>query len=281
MTISLSEAAETQYVVAGEARIAYRSFGVAGGVPLVFLHRFRATMDHWDPGLLDILAAKRRVIVFDNAGVGFSSGRSADSISGMAASAVAVIEALDLQQIDLLGWSMGGCIAQQIALDHPHRVRRLILASAGPGGVPESPRAPEKVWQVAGKPVNDDEDFLYLFFTESAASRELGSTSLQRLSRRLTASRAAVALEAVQAQVAAISAWAAGKGSAYARLGEIAAPALVANGVHDIMVHAYNSYVLSQRLPNAQLILYPDAGHGFLFQYPELFARHVLEFLEA
>ncbi len=279
MPASLSEQAQTQYVDVSGTRFAYRPFGAPGGVPLVLCHRFRATMDHWDPALTDTLAAERRIVLFDNAGVGDSSGQSSDSITGMAASASAFISALALAQVDLLGWSMGGAVAQQLTLDRPQLVRRLVLAGTGPGGVPDSPRAPEKVWQVAGKPANDDEDFLYLFFSESAASREAGLASLRRLDRRLVASHAAVNLKTVQAQAAAIGAWSAGKLSLLERLGEIAAPTFIANGVHDIMAHAYNSYVLSQRIPRAQLVLYPDAGHGFLFQYPERFGRHVLEFL--
>jgi len=279
MSGSISHQAATHYLDVDDTRFAYRLFGSAGGTPLVLCHRFRATMDHWDPALLDILASEGPVIVFDNAGVGFSTGRAADSIAGMAAAAASFIDALGYKQVDLLGWSLGGTVAQQLALDRPQLVRRLVLAGTSPGGVPDSPRAPDKVWQVAGKPVNDDEDFLYLFFTESAVSRELGLASLRRLDRRLLESRAAVALESVQRQAAAIGAWGAGKSSAYDRLHEIKAPTLVANGVHDIMTHAYNSYVISQRVPSAQLILYPDAGHGFLFQYPKQFGKHVLEFL--
>jgi pimeloyl-ACP methyl ester carboxylesterase len=281
MSSSISEKAETRFLDLGDVRFAYRLFGSADGTPLVLCQRFRATMDHWDPAFLDVLAAARPVIVFDNAGIGFSTGRAADSVAGMAATAASLIEAIGYERVDMLGWSLGGTVAQQLALDRPQLVRRLVLAGTSPGGVPDSPRAPDKVWQVAGKPVNDDEDFLYLFFTESAASRELGLASLRRLDRRLLGSRAAVAPESIQRQVAAIGAWGAGKNSAYDRLHEIKAPTLVANGVHDIMTHAYNSYVISQRVPAAQLILYPDAGHGFLFQYPEQFGKHVLEFLAA
>ncbi len=275
----LSERAETQFVDVKGARIAYRSLGKQGTIPLLFCMRFRGTIDHWDPALLDLIAAERHVIVFDNAGISASSGEPANSVAGMASWAAAFVEALKIPQVDVFGWSLGGTVAQQLALDYPKLVRRLVLATTGPGGVADAPRAPEKVWQIAAKPVNDDEDFLYLFFTESAASRQAGLASLRRLDKRLNASRAAVAPAAIKAQVEAIGAWSAGKNSALPRLGEIKAPALIVNGVHDIMTHAYNSYVMSQKMPNAQLILYPDSGHGFLFQYPEQFARDVLRFL--
>jgi len=269
----------TQTLQAGGVRYAYRRFGRSAGVPLVLFQRFRGTIDHWDPALLEILAQERPLIVFDNAGVGASTGEVAPDIAGAAQSAAAFIDALGLAQIDALGWSMGGTVVQQLALDRPALVRRLVLAGTGPGGVAGAPPAPPKVWQVAAKPVNDDEDFLYLFFTDSAASRAAGIASLRRLDRRLGSSHAVVKPEAWQRQAGAIAAWAMGKASAYPRLAEITAPVLVANGAHDVMVHAYNSYAMSQKLPNARLVLYPDAGHGFLFQYAEAFGREVVEFL--
>jgi pimeloyl-ACP methyl ester carboxylesterase len=274
-----SASAQTQYVEIKGARIAYRSFGANAGIPLVLCQRFRGTMDHWDPALLDVLAHERPVVLFDSAGVGLSSGEAGGTIAVMAQVAGAFIDKLGFAQVDLLGWSMGGAVSQRLALDRPPLVRRAVLAATGPGGVADAPRAPDKVWQVAGKPTNDDEDFLYLFFTEDATSRKAGLASLRRLDARLTASKSTVKPEAVQAQFAALGAWSQGKDAALARLGEIFIPVLIANGTHDIMVHAYNSYVLSQRLGHAQLILYPNAGHGFLFQHPELFGRHVLEFL--
>ncbi|MFZ5545925.1 MAG: alpha/beta fold hydrolase, partial [Pseudomonadota bacterium] len=170
-----------QSVEAHGVRYAYRRFGPDSGVPLVFFQRFRGTMDHWDPAFLEVIAKERPVIVFDNAGVGASTGEVAPDIAGAARLAAAFIDALGLQQIDAIGWSMGGAVAQRLTLDRPRLVRRLVLAGTGPGGVAEAPRAPDKVWQVAAKPVNDDEDFLYLFFTESQASREAGLASLRRL----------------------------------------------------------------------------------------------------
>ncbi|KAB2896761.1 MAG: alpha/beta hydrolase, partial [Kofleriaceae bacterium] len=182
----------TRFVEASGVRFAYRRFGAPEGVPLVLLNRFRGTIDHWDPALLEVLAAERPVIVFDSAGVGFSSGDAAPDIAGAARYAAAFIDALGLRQVDVLGWSMGGAVAQQLALDRPELVRRIVLAGTGPGGVAESPRAPEKVWQVAAKPVNDDEDFLYLFFNDSPTSRAAGRASLRRIAQRLDASGAAV-----------------------------------------------------------------------------------------
>jgi pimeloyl-ACP methyl ester carboxylesterase len=157
----VSEAAETRYLDAGGARIAHRSLGADVGVPLVLCQRFRGTMDHWDPALLDVLAHERPVVLFDSAGVGQSSGEAASSIAGMAQIAAAVIDKLGHSQVDLLGWSMGGAVCQRLVLDQPDLVRRLVLAGTGPGGVPDAPRAPDEVWQVAGKPANDDEDFLH------------------------------------------------------------------------------------------------------------------------
>jgi pimeloyl-ACP methyl ester carboxylesterase len=186
----------TRYVDTPDGRLGYRRFGPAGGMPLVLLMRFRGTLDHWDPALLDVLASEREVIVFDNRGTGLSSGDAADSVEGLAAGAVELVRALGLSQVDLLGWSMGGLVAQAVALREPGLVRRLVVAGSGPGGVPE-----------------------------------------------------------------------------------LSLPVLVANGAHDVMVHAYASYAMSQRLPNAKIVLYSDAGHGFLFQHPVEFGREVLRFL--
>jgi pimeloyl-ACP methyl ester carboxylesterase len=211
--------------------------------------------------------------------VGASSGEAPDSITGMAQIAADFIGALGHSQVDVLGWSMGGAVAQRLTIDHPHLVRRLVLTATGPGAVPDAPPPVEKAFQVAAKPVNDDEDFLYLFFTGTDQSRSAGLASLRRLDERLTASRSTVKAATVQAQLAAIRGWVTGKDSSADQLDSVTIPVLVANGTRDVMVHAYGSYVLSQRLPDAHLILYPDAGHAFLFQYPERFGEAVLQFL--
>ena len=172
----------TDHIDAGGVRYAYRSFGTEiAEPPLVLLHRFRGTMDDWDPLLLNLLARHRHVLAFDNGGVGRSTGAVPPTIAGMAASAVSFLHALGIDQVDLLGWSMGRAVAQRIALDHPHLVRRLVLAGTGPGGVPDAPPAPAKVLEVASKPVNEDEDFLYLFFPEHPDGRAAGLAHLARL----------------------------------------------------------------------------------------------------
>jgi pimeloyl-ACP methyl ester carboxylesterase len=276
MTAYRSDSVETQYVDGANARFAYRRFGPRGGVPLVLFLRFRGTIDHWDPALLDVVSAQRDTIVFDNRGTGFSTGVAPDSVEELAAGGIEFIEALGLTEVDLLGWSMGGFVAQGVALTRPELVRRLVVAGSGPGGrVPGQPTSPEEVWQVAGKPVNDDEDFLYLFFPENAAAREAGLASLRRLDTRLLASGATVSPEAVKAQMVAIGSFA----GFYDRLEELTLPVLVVNGAHDVMISAYASFAMTQKLPDAKLTIYSDSGHGVPFQHPEEFGKEVLDFL--
>lgn len=277
-TIS-AESAETTYLEAKGIRFAYRTFGVPSDVPLVFCQRFRGTMDDWDPAVVNGLAQERRVVLFDNAGVGLSSGEAPDTIGGMANYAAAFIDALGFKQVDLIGFSMGGAVVQQLSLDRPDLVRRLILAGTGPGGGEGTQPAKPDVFPVAAKPVNDPEDFLFLFFEPTETSQAAGRDYLERLEKRQGAREPLVKPETVKAQLSAIGAWAKGQGSAYPRLSEIKQPVLVANGHNDIMSPTINSFVLSQRLPNAHLIVYPDSGHGFLFQYPERFVEHTLIFL--
>jgi pimeloyl-ACP methyl ester carboxylesterase len=231
--------------------------------------------------MVDTIAQQHPVVLFDSAGVGHSTGATPNSIEAMAHIAVSTARALELAEIDILGWSMGGAVAQHAALLAPTLVRRLVLAGTGPGGVPDSPTPPPRVAEIAGKPISDvvDEDFLYLFFHDSVTSRAHGRQHLARLGQRSEPTGPAVTAESYLAQLHALITFAAGDGATIERLGEIHQPTLVANGHHDVMVHAYNSYVMSQRLPDATLILYPDAGHGFLFQLAEEFATLVNHFL--
>jgi pimeloyl-ACP methyl ester carboxylesterase len=271
----LSDTVETDYVDGPNARYAYRRFGKAGVVPLVLCMRFRGTMDHWDPALLELLATEREVIIFDNIGTAATTGTTPTTVRGLGDGAVQFIQALGLSEVDLFGWSLGGYVAQIVALDRPHLVRRLVLAGTGPDGVPDQPPPPDKVWQIAPKPVLDDEDHLYLLYPESDTARAAGLASLRRLDYRLNRSHAEVSPHQVQAQIATLRAHC----GLWDRVSDLRLPVLVANGAHDVMIHAYASYAMSQRLPNGKIVLYSDAGHGFLFQHCEDFGCEVLEFL--
>jgi pimeloyl-ACP methyl ester carboxylesterase len=275
----ISDTAETHFVATDDGRIAYRHFGVDRGIPVVLFQRFRGTIDHWDPAFLEVLARERPVIVFDNAGVGFSDGISANTMAGMAETAVRFIEALGLREVDALGWSVGGFVAQHVALQRPDLVRRLLVLGSGPGGENGAPDPSDRVPEIMMKPDNDDEDYLYLFFGLDEQGRRLGLESLRRLDTRLAASGADSTTETIGRQLQAIGAWGANEGSAWERLEEITAPVLVANGAHDVMVDAYHSFAMSQRLANSKTIFYGDAGHGFLFQHAEEFGNEVLDFL--
>lgn len=272
----------TQHVDVKGTAIAYRVVGSGPGVPLVLLNRFRGTMDHWDPRLIDRLASERRVILFDQPGFARSAGTPPDSLAGFAASAVEVVRALGIEKFDVLGFSMGGTVALQVLLDHPEKVRRAVIAGSGPGHVPDVPAgesAETKVWPVATKPVNSDEDFLYLFFEPTSTSQKAGRDYLARLGERKDAFSAQVSAQAWQAQLKSASGVQAPTASLLHRLTEVRHPVLVANGRRDIMVPTYASYAMAQQLPDARLVIYPDAGHGFLFQYPDLFGDEVLRFL--
>jgi pimeloyl-ACP methyl ester carboxylesterase len=291
-TTYAADQAETRYVGTDTARYAYRRQGPAGGVPLVpaggvplvpaggvplvMVLRFRGTIDHWDPALLDVLASERDVVVFDNRGCGYSSGTPATSIDGLVGGVVDFLDALDLGEVDLLGWSMGGYVSQGVALMRPGLVRRLVIAGSSPGGtIPDMPRMSPETWQTATKPRNDDEDFLHLFFSEDGPGREAGLESLRRLDTRLREPRSSLSSEALAAQMQAVTTFP----GYWDRIEELTQPILVANGAHDVMIDAWGSWAMAQKLPNTKLVIYGDAGHGFLFQHAEDFGREVLAFL--
>ncbi|WP_432563032.1 alpha/beta fold hydrolase [Kineococcus sp. SYSU DK003] len=268
--------APDQFVEYGGHRYGYRRLGPRGATPLVLALRFRGTIDHWDPAFIDALARHRDVVVFDNRGINLTSGPPARTVAEMADGLHDVLDGLGLQEVDLLGWSLGGIVVQAAALARPGRVRRLVVAGSTSGGVPQQPEPDPRVWQVAGRGANTDEDFLYLFFPETAAARAAGLASLRRLDERLLASGAAASTEAVQGQLAAVRDL--GEGF-WSRLPQLTVPVLVANGSHDVMISSYATYAMSTRLPNARAVLYSDAGHGFLFQHAEEFAADVHRFL--
>lgn len=273
--------AETRRLTVNGIDMAYRRFGHQGETPpLVLLQRFRGTMDHWDPALIDALASDREVIIFDTVGVGASQGVSPASVHGMADNAAAFIQALNLGPVDILGWSLGGITTFSLLLHHADLVRRAVIAAATPGGVDGARPAPQKVWEVAAKPVNDDEDFLYLFYEETPQGRQVGQRQLDRLNTSRADASPAVSPETVKAQFAALMATREAD-AMLEQLAEVKTPVLIANGVNDIMVHSLASFAAAERMTNATCIIYPASGHGFLFQYAERFAADVTRFLDA
>lgn len=279
-----ADAAITHHIDVHGHRLAYRVLNEAHRspqiLPVVLAMRFRGVMDEWDPAFLDALAADRPVYWFDSTGIGLSEGETPDSIPGMARVLIGFVEAIGLAKVDLLGWSMGGYVAQSVALQRPDLVRRLVVAGSGPGGVPDAPAAAPKVWAVAGKPVNDDADFLYLFYPETPEGIAAGRAQLARTGHRAEPPEPMVRAASVQRQMAAFRAFKE-RDALYPRLAELTLPILYANGVDDIMIHAHNSYAAATKAPDAQLILYPKSGHGFLFQHHAQFVRDVHQFLDA
>jgi pimeloyl-ACP methyl ester carboxylesterase len=270
--------APTRFVEANGIRYAYRRFGSKSGTPLVFLPHFRAGMDHWDPMVTDGLAQGRPVILFDNTGIASSSGETPDTGDAMGDDVAVFVNALGLSQVDVLGHSIGGCVAQSFVLRHPDLVRRLVLAGTMPrNGEPgTNPRTRE----VAQNPVPVCEDFLFLFFSPSDAGQAAGRAFWERRHLRKDADPPS-SVQTMKAQGAAAGEWMRPQGERYAYLKAIKQPTLVVNGSNDIMNQTINSFTLSQHIPNAELIVYPDSGHGAIFQYPELFVSDAKRFLDA
>jgi pimeloyl-ACP methyl ester carboxylesterase len=274
--------APTQFVEATGIRFAYRRFGKPAGLPLVFLQHFTGTLDNWDPAVLDAVAADREVIIFDNAGVASSTGETASTVASIASTAAHFIAALGLQQIDLLGFSMGGFVAQELTLRHPDLVRRLVLVGTGPrGGEGLATFSPE-VWAMLTREYTPaDELLLDTFFSPTPTSQAAGRRFLERIRARTTDRDVAINELVAPAQLAAIAEWGAPREGAYEYLQAINQPVLVVNGKNDLLFPTINSYLLQQHLPDARLMLYPDAGHGSLYQYPEEFVQHLTLFLNS
>jgi pimeloyl-ACP methyl ester carboxylesterase len=273
--------APTQFVDAGGIQYAYRRFGSGPGLPLICLQHFRGGLDNWDPLVTDGLAKGRPVILFNNAGVASSGGEPADTIDGMARHVIVFAEALDLQRFDLLGFSTGGFVAQRIALDRPDLIRRMILAGAGPQGGEGMVGYSDLATFHATREIPVEEDFLYLFFSPTETSQAAGRAFWIRRHERADQD-APSSLAAMKAQAAAINAWGAVPDrDRYLQLKAIELPVLVVNGKTDIMVPTVNSFTLQQHLPNAELVLYPDSGHGAIFQFPQRFVRDARQFLDA
>lgn len=259
---------------------AYRDTGPHDGVtPLVLLQHFRGNLDYWDPALVDALAASRRVVTFDNAGVGKSTGRTADTVEQMARDAIAFISALGLSQVDLLGFSIGSFVAQEIALRRPGLVRRLVLASSAPKGATGMHGWAPEVIGAVGTPQTSPEQYLGVFFAPSSASQQAGKEVLGRIYARSDDRDGVTDWATREAQYDAVCAWGIPDHAELERVSALQMPAFVANGDSDPMILPRYSYLLAGLIPQAQLKIYPDAAHGFLFQHHAAFAADVVQFL--
>lgn len=273
------ENATTKAVDVNGTKFVFREIGKPGGVPVVLLHHLTAVLEDWDPRVVDGLAAKHHVVIFDNRGVGGSGGSTPKTVEEMARDAIAFIGALGFGKVDLLGFSLGGFIAQVIAEQQPGLVRKIILAGTGPAGGEGIANIGAVLQDAFGKAgATNKHPKHFLFFTQTSNGQAAAGDFLGRLKERTKELDAPVSNETVQAQIAAIHAW--GKGDA-AKLETVQHPVLVANGDKDVMVPSSGSFELARRLPNAQLSIFPDAGHGGIFQYHDAFVQQALAFLQS
>ena len=260
-------------------KFVYRQLGAENGVPVIFLNHLAAELDRWDPRVVDGIASRRRVIAFDNRGVGASEGSTPNSVAAMAQDAVAFIRALGLEKVDLLGFSLGGFISQVIAQEEPLLVRKVILAGTGPAGGAGINKVTSVTFRDMTKgALTFRHPEYYLFFTGTSNGRSAARDFLRRLKERTEHRDTPVSIPTFMTQLKAIRAWA---HQTPDDLSRIRHRVLVANGDQDKMVPSSNSVDLARRLPNAELVLYDDAGHGGIFQYHEAFVKKALEFLES
>jgi pimeloyl-ACP methyl ester carboxylesterase len=273
--------APTQFVDASGTRFAYRRFGNPIGTPIVLLQHFMGNLDNYDPAITDALGQGREVILTDNAAVGLSTGAAPETVARMARDAASLIDALSLEHVDLFGFSMGGYVAQQLVVDRPELVRRLILVGTGPrGGDGMAQLAPDTA-PLFGK-AYDPQDLMWLpiFFSPSEASQAAGRRFLERIRARTDDRDAPVSETTVAAHSTAAREWGAAAPGSFDYLKGITQPALVVNGSNDIVVPTINSYILQQNLPNAELILFPDSNHGSHFQFHESFIEYITGFID-
>jgi pimeloyl-ACP methyl ester carboxylesterase len=259
---------------------AYRELGDSD-VPLVLLQHFRGNLDNWDPALVDALAEERRVVTFDNVGVGATTGTTPNTIEAMAHDAIAFLEATDVQQVNLLGFSIGSFVAQEIALIRPDLLRRVVLASSAPQGAAGMHGWAPEVIAAVGAPETSPQGYVSVFFAPTETSREAGQQAAGRIFGGRTTDRdEQTTWQTRQAQYDAVCAWGIPNHSLLERVTAIDLPVFVANGDSDPMILPRYSYLLAGLLPNARVTIYPDSAHGFLFQHHGRFATDVHAFLE-
>ena len=272
--------APTQFLQVKNETCAYRRFGGGFAHPLVCLQHFTGNLDNWDPAVTDVLASGREVILFDNAGVGRSTGKVPETVEGMAAHALAFMDALGVERVDLLGFSLGGMVAQEIALARPSLVRKMLLVGTAPEGGEEIMRMEKPaVKTIFASNLTASQRLVKLFFAPSASSESAGEAFTARLTQRNQDRDPASGREVAKAQIAAFRAWESFTGEHFAKLRKLSQACLVVSGVFDILIPVRNSYLLSEHLPNAVLLTYPDSGHGSLFQFHKSFTRQAAAFL--
>jgi pimeloyl-ACP methyl ester carboxylesterase len=283
MTDASNITAPTQFIETKIEKYAYRRFGSGAGVPLLCLQHFTGTLDNWDPAVTDPLALGREVILFESAGLGRSSGEVPETMAGMAAHALAFVDALRLKRVDILGYSLGGMVAQQIALERPVFVRKMILVATAPeGGEDIMHMEKPELRKITEDPnLPGLEKLVKLFFAPSESSQAAGEAFIARLVKRKEDREPLAGPKVAMAQITAFRAWEHFNGERFAKLGKITQPCLVVNGVFDNMIPVRNSYMLSEHLPNALLLTYPDAGHGSLFQFHGSFVTQASLFLDS
>lgn len=268
----------TQFISADGINFAYREYGQDnGGTPVIFLNHLAAVLDNWDPRIIDGIAAKHHIVVFDNRGVGASTGKPAKSIEQMADDAITFIQAKGFKKVDLFGFSMGGMISQEIVLKQPNLIRKMILSGTGPaGGTGISTVRRVSNWDLVRGMATRQDPKVYLFFTRTDNGKAAAKAFVQRINERTENRDKEITISAYRAQLKALKKWGNKKS---ADLSIIQQPVLVANGDHDRMVPRVNTYDLAKRLPNSALIIYPDAGHGGIFQFHQDFVKQSLTFL--
>ncbi len=273
--------APTLFLQANNERYAYRRFGRGAAPPLLCLQHFTGTLDNWDPAVTDPLASGRDVILFDNAGVGRSTGKVPDTVAGMATHALAFLDGLGMTTCDVLGYSLGGMVAQEMVLARPSIFRRMILVGTGPRGGEDIMHLEKPILAryLADPTLRGYAVLQKIFFAPTASSQTAGEAFIARLAQRREDLEPVSGTEVARAQLAAFRDWERVTGERFAALKTVRQPTLVVNGVHDEMIPVRNSYWLSENLPNAVLLTYPDSGHGSLFQFHDSFTRQAAAFL--
>ncbi|MDE8646702.1 alpha/beta hydrolase [Rhodococcus qingshengii] len=269
--------APTRTITAGGVTYAYRELGPKGEIPVVFFVHLAANLDNWDPRIIDPIAKERRVITFDNRGVGASTGKVPDTIEAMADDAVTFITALGLGTVDIFSFSLGGMIAQALVLEHPELVRRLVLTGTGPAGGKDIDKVVRTTYyDILRATLTRSDPKEFLFFNRNTAGKRAATAFVERLKERTDDRDAPVSVKAFQTQLTAIKKW--GR-STPENLSAITAPTLIANGDNDRMVPSTLSEDLHRRIPASELIIYPDSGHGGIFQHHDTFAPAAVDFL--